>query len=133
MGRAVVKMHQIGMAVAGLLCTIAAVWAFVGDKYHDSYQNSVARVSLRVFQIALSLVLLMTAGFGMKQPLKWFGLLDSFVGSGLFAIFLGFFTLHLDNDYGLYSTIVIMVVGVLSILYGMFVKDERHDYPPLMA
>ncbi|RHY09515.1 hypothetical protein DYB37_007386 [Aphanomyces astaci] len=121
------------MAVSGLLCTIAAVWAFVNDTYGGFFQHTVARISLRVFQIALSLVLLTTTGLGYKQPLKWFGLLDSYVGSGLFAIFLGFFTLSLSNDYGLYSTIFIMVVGILSIIYGMFIRDERHDYPPLLA
>ncbi|CAK4075658.1 unnamed protein product [Aphanomyces euteiches] len=133
MAKSVVKVHQFGLAVCGLLCTIAAVWSFVNDSYHGSLQGSVTRISMRVYQIALSLVLLSTTALGMKQPLKWFGLLESYIGSGLYVIFLAFFTLGLGNDFGMYANVTMLVVGILSICYGLVFKDERHNYPPLLA
>ncbi|KAF0696351.1 Aste57867_12910 [Aphanomyces stellatus] len=117
------KVHQFAMAVCGLLCTIAAIWGFVNDSYGGSLQGDVARISMRIYQIVLSLILLLTMAFGVKQPLKWFGLLESYVGSGLYVIFLAFFTLGLGNTFGLYSTIIILVIGVLSICYGLSGKD----------
>ncbi|KAF0696352.1 Aste57867_12911 [Aphanomyces stellatus] len=133
MAKSVVKVHQFAMAVCGLLCTVAAVWSFVNDSYSGSFQGSVARISMRVYQIALALILLSTTALGLKQPLKWFGLLESYVGSGLYVIFLAFYTLGLGNSFGLYSTMTMLVVGFLSVCYGLVVKDERHDYPPLLA
>ncbi|OQR86950.1 hypothetical protein ACHHYP_09713 [Achlya hypogyna] len=127
------KVHQVALAICGLLATTAAVWSFIGDGYGGSLESLTGRIALRVYYLGLSLVLLSVAAFGLKKPLEWFGLLEGYIGSGLYVIFLAFFTLGLGNSFGYYSTLTLGIVGALSIFYGLVIKDDRSKYPPLLG
>ncbi|EQC33587.1 hypothetical protein SDRG_08695 [Saprolegnia diclina VS20] len=127
------KVHQVALAVCGLLATTAAIWSFIGDGYGGSFESLTTRVALRVYYLGLSLVLVSVACLGLKKPLAWFGLLEGYIGSGLYVIFLAFFTLGLGNGFGFYTTLTLWVVGAFSIFYGVIVKDDRSNYPPLLG
>ncbi|OQR90716.1 hypothetical protein THRCLA_22514, partial [Thraustotheca clavata] len=91
------KVHQIALAICGLLATASALWSFLTDGFGGSLEGVTIRLAMHLYQLALALILLSVAGFGSKKPLEWFGLLEGFVGSGLYVLFLSFFTLGLGN------------------------------------
>lgn len=126
------KLHQWSMAICGLLASTAAIWNFAIDSYSGSTQQLVFRVVMHGYQIVLAFILLGVTALGKKQPLNWFGLLESFVGTGLYVIFLCFFSLNLPNDFGVYSSCILFVVGVLSVIYGLASSNARSSYPPLL-
>ncbi|OQR98622.1 hypothetical protein ACHHYP_08378 [Achlya hypogyna] len=122
------KVHQIFLALFGLLNLIAAAWLLAVDDYpfHNSGQirGSVARIVLHLYELILSHCLFAAAAFGWSQPMEWFGILSGFTGSGFYLVFLGFLTLSLDTVYGLVVAIVTIVYGVASIIYGFSTKKE---------
>ncbi|OQS06018.1 hypothetical protein THRCLA_20465 [Thraustotheca clavata] len=124
--------HQFLLGIAGVLSTVAAIYALADDTYLSQTRLDVANVFLRLYQLFFAFVLLSTAAFGWKLPLKWFSLLESFIGSGLYVIFLGFYSYRLLNDYGLYSSWYHFVIGIIFIIYGLFVKNDRSEYTPLL-
>ncbi|ETW10554.1 hypothetical protein H310_00821 [Aphanomyces invadans] len=133
MANTISTVHQVLLAILGLLSTIAAVYALAEDTYlSPSPRLDVANVFLRLYQLFFALVLFSTAALGWKVPLKWFSFLESYVGSGLFAIFLGFYTYRLLNDYGLYSAWIHFVVGGLFVVYGFFAGEQRAEYTPIL-
>ncbi|ETV83116.1 hypothetical protein H257_04842 [Aphanomyces astaci] len=133
MAKIISTTHQVLLAVLGLLSTIAAVYALAEDTYLSSSPRlDVANVFLRLYQLFFALVLLSTAALGWKVPLKWFSFLESYVGSGLFVIFLGFYTYRLLNDYGLYSAWIHFVVGGVFVVYGLFAGEQKAEYTPIL-
>ncbi|KDO24251.1 hypothetical protein SPRG_09887 [Saprolegnia parasitica CBS 223.65] len=125
--------HQFLLAVCGVLSTIAAIYALADDTYLSTPARlDVANVFLRLYQLFFALVLLSTAALGWKLPLKWFSLLESFIGSGLYVIFLGFYTYRMLNDYGMYTAWFHFILGAVFIVYGLFVKNDRAEYTPIL-
>ncbi|KAG9401302.1 hypothetical protein AC1031_009164 [Aphanomyces cochlioides] len=133
MASAIATIHQVLLAILGLLSTIAAIYALAADTYlSTSPRLDVANVFLRLYQLFFALALFSTAALGWKQPLKWFSFLESYVGSGLYAIFLGFYTYRMLNDYGLYTAWIHFIVGGLFVVYGLFAGEEKAEYTPIL-
>ncbi|KAF0685721.1 Aste57867_22420 [Aphanomyces stellatus] len=133
MASSIAKVHQVLLAVLGLLSTIAAIYALAADTYMStSPRLDVANVFLRLYQLFFAVVLFSTAALGWKVPLKWFSMLETYVGSGLYAIFLGFYTYRMLNDYGLYSAWIHFIVGGIFVVYGLFAGEEKTEYTPIL-
>ena len=80
------------------------------------------------------MVLLLATVGGMVAPIRWFGLMASFRGSGVFVIYFGVVTLlHLDNTFGLVGFLCI-ASGLVFLLYGLCGRERTSRYyTPLIS
>ncbi|OQS06178.1 hypothetical protein THRCLA_20426 [Thraustotheca clavata] len=122
------KVHQVLLAIFGLINLIGAAWLIGVEDYPfhngDTIRSSVSLIVLHLYHIMLSLCLFSAAALGSTRPMEWFGLLTNFIGSGFYLVFIGFLTLRLATVYGMVVGIVTIVYGIGSIIYGFATKKE---------
>ncbi|CAK4077036.1 unnamed protein product [Aphanomyces euteiches] len=123
--------HQVVMGLCALLVCVVNIWLFTILRYDFVAQPrwTVTCILLYVAHLALAVVLLLATVGGMVAPIRWFGIMGSFRGSGLFVIYLGVVTLvHLANTFGLVAGFICIASGVFFLLYGLLGRERTSLY-----
>ncbi|CAK4720087.1 hypothetical protein LEN26_019406 [Aphanomyces euteiches] len=120
--RPIQKLHQVFMMLCSLVGMAAAGYLFATASYNfeSNLRYTVAQLVVFAALFGLSLLLFLATSFGASKPLRWFGVMGSFTGSGLYVIYLALLvSFYEGGSFGTFASISLGCVGVLSILLGL--------------
>ncbi|OQS01640.1 hypothetical protein ACHHYP_00543 [Achlya hypogyna] len=132
--RGVHLVHQLLMAACATANAVATCYVFSTVDYARASSAAVT-VALVVYQLLLSVFVVLVMLVATEAPLRWFPLLASFRGSGLYLLSLGVMTLyHLGNTFALVAGGLCVIVGLLFVVYGLVWRERgSKSYRALFA
>ncbi|ETW09952.1 hypothetical protein H310_00373 [Aphanomyces invadans] len=120
--------HQLCMSLCALVGIGGAGYAVATtsfDFHANALQSSIVQILLLGGLFALSFLLFLATALGAALPVRWFGMMGSFTGSGIYAIYLGLLVSHhVDNIVGTTGTFMCIAVGIASALYGLAWREK---------
>lgn len=110
---------QAGFVLGGLVGCIAGLFGIFDSVHHDTIYLHPLFTS--IFVLLLGCVAVSVFFFGHDSTLSWFGLLHSYLGAGLYFIFLGLLSLWGSTLQQVFAYITIGV-GALSALFWVLTR-----------
>ncbi|ETW09951.1 hypothetical protein H310_00372 [Aphanomyces invadans] len=122
--------HQLLASTCAVITVIVHVWLLAVLPYTFELRATIFPLCLYAYHITLAALLILATVGGMKAPIRWFGLMASFRGSGIMVMYFGLTALHYmpDMTVGVVAGYSCLGVGLMFAVVGQLHRERSSQY-----